>query len=106
MFVDASHAVHDNMRGVTGGCMSMGVGMFHVRSSKQRVNTKSSTETELVGVSKYLPFNTCSAQFLEAQGYKVETNILFQDNQGAILMEKNSRNSCTGNSRHINIVSR
>ena len=30
-------------------------------------------------------------------------NSLYQDNQSAMSMEKNSRNSCIGNSRHINI---
>ena len=28
---------------------------------------------------------------------------MFQDNKSAILMESNGRNSCTGNSRHINV---
>ena len=30
-------------------------------------------------------------------------SILFQDNESAMKMEKNGRNSCTGNSRHIDI---
>ena len=102
-FVDASYAVYDNMRGVTGGCMSMGIGMFHARSSKQKINTKSSTETELVGVSEYLPFNIWAVNFIKEQGYEISNNILYQDNQGAILMQRNGRNSCMGNSRHINI---
>lgn len=41
--------------------------------------------------------------FLEGQGFKIKTNTFCQDNQSAIRMEKNGRNSCTGNSRHINI---
>ena len=41
--------------------------------------------------------------FMEAQGYKVKNNILYQDNKSAILMEKNGRNSCTGNSKHIDV---
>ena len=28
---------------------------------------------------------------------------MFQDNTSALKMEKNGRNSCTGNSRHINV---
>ena len=39
------------------------------------------------------------ANFLEAQGYKLEKNVMYQDNQSAILLEKNGRTSCTGNSR-------
>ena len=37
------------------------------------------------------------------QGYEIKHNIVYQDNQSAIRMEKNGRNSCTGNSRHIDI---
>ena len=103
MFVDASYAIYDDKRGITGGCMSMGTGFFHARSSKQKINTKSSTETELVGVSEYLPFNIWAVNFLHEQGYDLNANVLYQDNHGAILMERNGRNSCTGNSRHIDI---
>jgi len=37
------------------------------------------------------------------QGYEIKDNVVYQDNKSAILMEINGRNSCTGNSRHINI---
>ena len=33
----------------------------------------------------------------------VKSNIFYQDNQSAILLEKNGRNSCGEKSRHINI---
>ena len=56
IFVDALHACHENMRGQTGGCISMGYGVLHARSSKQGLNSKSSTETELIGGSNYLPY--------------------------------------------------
>ena len=102
-WVDAAYAVHPNMRGQTGGVMSMGIGILHGRSSKQKLNTKSSTESELVGVSEYIPFNLFIINFLSEQGYKIENNLLYQDNQSAIRMEKNGRNSCTGNSRHIDV---
>ena len=41
--------------------------------------------------------------FLKHQGFELEVNVLYQDNQSAMKMEKNGRNSCTGNSRHVNI---
>ena len=77
MFVDASYAVYANMRGQTGGCLSMGHGVFHAKSSKQKINTKSSTETELVGVGEYLPYDLWALHFIEAQGYEIDENILF-----------------------------
>jgi hypothetical protein len=102
-WVDAAYAVHDNMRSQTGGAMSMGYGLLHCRSSKQKLNTKSSTESELVGTSDYVPYNIWNTMFWREQGYEISKNLLLQDNQSAIKMERNGRNSCTGNSRHIDI---
>ena len=105
-WIDASYAVHDNLRSHTGGAISMGYeahGILHGKSSMQKMNVKSSTEAELVGVSEYIPYNIWLMMFLEEQGYGIKDNVIYQDNKSAILMEKNGRNSCTGNSRHINI---
>ena len=102
-WVDASYAIHHDMRGHTGGAMSFGTGIIHGKASKQKLNTKSSTETEVVGASDYLPYNIWMRHFMEAQGYSLKNNVYYQDNQSAMKMEKNGRNSCTGNSRHINI---
>ena len=102
-WVDAAYAVHPNMRSHTGGSMSMGTGVLHCKSTRQKLNTKSSTEAELVGVSDYIPYNIWLMHFLKHQGFELEVNVLYQDNQSAMKMEKNGRNSCTGNSRHVNI---
>ena len=102
-WIDAAYAVHPTMRSHTGGCMSFGLGTVHARSSKQKLNTKSSTESEVVGLSEYIPYNLWLLNFLAAQGYVLKSNQVYQDNQSAIKMEKNGRNSCTGNSRHIHI---
>ena len=83
--------------------MSLSWGTIHNKSSKQKLNTKSSTEAEIVGVSEYIPYNIWLVNFLNEQGYKIQHNIVYQDNESAIRMEKNGRNSCTGNSRHIDI---
>ena len=102
-WVDASYAIHDNMRSHTGGMMSFGIGALHTKSTRQKLNTKSSTEAELVVVSEYLPYHIWLINFLEHQGYRVEKKLLFQDNESTIKMEVNGRNSCTGNSRHVDI---
>ena len=41
----------------TVGVISMGLVVTHCTFSKQKFNTKSSTESELVGTSYYFPFN-------------------------------------------------
>ena len=83
--------------------MSFGTGALVCKSSKQILNTKSSTEAELVGASDYLPHTIWVKMFLGAQGYDVHTNILEQDNESAIRSEKNGRTSVGPKSRHINI---
>ena len=103
VWVDASHAVHENMRGHTGGTMSMGVGTVHNKSSKQKLNTRSTTESEVVGVSEYLPYNIWQVNFFKEQGYDIRNNYIYQDNESAAKLEINGRNSCTGNSRHVDI---
>ena len=103
VWIDASHAVHENMRGHTGGTMSMGVGTLHNKSSKQKINTKSTTESETVGVSEYLPYDIWQVNFFKEQGYDIRNNYIYQDNESAAKLEINGRNSCTGNSRHIDI---
>ena len=102
-WVNASYATHDNMRSHTGGMMSFGIGALHTKSTKQKLNTKSSTEAELVRVSEYLPYHIWLINFLKYQGYNVKEKLLFQDNESTIRMEVNGRNTCTGNSRHVDI---
>ena len=103
VWVDASHAVHENMRGHTGGTMSMGIGTLHNKSSKQKINTRSTTESEVVGVSEYLPYDIWQVNFFKEQGYDIRNNYIYQDNESAAKLEINGRNSCTGNSRHVDI---
>ncbi len=52
-----------------------------------------STETEAVGVDDLMPAILWTRMFLEAQGYSVTENVIFQDNQSAILLEKNRKAS-------------
>ena len=65
-WVDASFATHMNKRSHTGGTMSFGVGVIHTKSSKQKLNTKSSTEAELVAVSEYLPYHIWVVNFMKS----------------------------------------
>ena len=81
----------------------MKTGTIHTRSTKHKLNIRSSTKAKIVATSKYTPYNVWISIFLEAQGYNIKDNVLFQDNQSAIKMEENACRSCTGNSCHNNI---
>ena len=102
-WVDALFSMNPNMLSHTGGAMSMGYRMINCCSSKQKLNKKSSTKLYFVGSCEYVPFNIWMVMFYEAQGYDITKNVLFQDNEITIKMEKNVQESCKGNSRHINI---
>ena len=54
-FIDSSFAVHQSAKSHTGGVITIGNGVVHCKSSKQKLNSKSSTEAELIGLSDYLP---------------------------------------------------
>ena len=57
LWVDTAYAVHNDMKSHTGGATSLGRGAIMCKSMKQKLNTKSSTEAEVVGSSDYLPNN-------------------------------------------------
>jgi hypothetical protein len=102
-WVDASYAVHPDMKSHTGGTMSLGKGSIYSASKTQRLNTKSSTEAELVGVDDVSAQILWTRYFLEEQGYKISENTLYQDNQSAMLLENNGRASSSKRTRHINV---
>lgn len=102
-WADASYGVHPDMRSHTGGVLSLGRGAVYATSTRQKIGTKSSTEAELIGVSDVLSQVIWTRYFMEAQGYHVKDTIVYQDNQSAILLEKNGRASSGKRTRHINI---
>jgi hypothetical protein len=102
-WVDASFAVHPNMRGHSGGGLSLGGGFPIVSSTKQKLNNRISTETEIVGADDFMPAIRWTRYFMKAQGYGVNDNVLFQDNKSSILLEKNGKPSSRKHAKHINI---
>lgn len=102
-WVDASYAIHNDRKSHTGGAMSFGRGVVCSKSNKQKLNTKSSTEAEVVGASDYLPNTIWLRMFLEAQGYIIEESIYYQDNESAMKIEMNGWRSTGSKSKHVDI---
>ena len=102
-WVDASFGVHGDLKSHTGASMSMGRGCPINFSSKQKINTRSSTEAELVGANDAMTPVLWVRLFLQAQGFEVQDNIVYQDNQSTMLLEKNGRQSSGKKTRHIEI---
>ena len=71
-------------------------------SRKQKLNTKSSTEAELVAIDDVLPQALWTKYFLECQGYGTDT-IMYEDNQSTTRLAQNGKFSIGQRTRHINI---
>ena len=102
-WADASYATHPDMKGQTGGYMTLGKGAVMTASNKQKLVARSSTECELIGVHDILPSIIWSKNFLEAQGYPLKEVVLHQDNQSSILLANNGRLSSSKRTKHINL---
>ena len=100
-WVDASYAVHWDSRSHTGMVMSLGLGAVMSGSWRQKLNTGSSTEAELVGIDDALKYIMWGLYFLQAQGHEIKKNVLMQDNKSTILMANNGKFSCSKRTKHI-----
>ena len=65
----------------------LGKGAILLSSSKQKINTRSSTESEIVAVDGGITKPLWMRNLLLVQGEKVEDCILFQDNQSSIRLK-------------------
>ena len=102
-WVDVSYAVHPDMGSQTGGTMSLGKGAITSTSIKQKMNTKISTETELIAADDLVPHILWTNYFLNWQGYNAKETILYKDNKSVILLEKNGKKSSSKRTKHIAI---
>jgi hypothetical protein len=102
-YVDSSFAVHPDMKGHTGGAMTMGTGFPLDKSTKHKLNTCSSTESEIVAVDDLIPQILWVRLFLKAQGFVVSNNIWYRDNKSVMLLETNGRALSSKSTRHIEI---
>ena len=71
-WIYASYAFHPDIKRHNGGAMSLGWGLIHCRPSKQKLNTKSSTEPEVIGLSDCVIFNISIHIFVKSQGYPLK----------------------------------
>jgi hypothetical protein len=102
-FIDASFGCHNDMKSHTGGIMTLGKGGIYCTSTRQKLNTRSSTESELVGLNDVLPQVIWTRNFLLHQGMRINNNTVFQDNKSAILLEKNGCWSSSKRTKHIDV---
>jgi len=91
------------MRSHSGIFMTLGKGTTYVASSKQKLNTKSSMEAELVAIDDSMAQVLWTRHFLAAQGECVPTMTIYQDNESTILLAENGKASSGKQTKHLDV---
>ena len=101
--IDAAFAVHADMKSQTGSVFTMGKGAVASSSNKQKVNSRSSTESELVAMDDKMSKILWTKRFLEWQGFEVKANVVYQDNTSTMKLGGNGKASSGKRTRHFDI---
>jgi hypothetical protein len=102
-YIDAAFGVHADMRSQTGSVFTMGKGSIISDALKQKVNSRSSTEAELIAVDDEISKVLWTKRFLEWQDFEVKLNIVYQDNTSSMKLENNGKASSGKRTRHFDI---
>jgi hypothetical protein len=100
-YVDASHQLHDDCKWHTGSLLTFGCGTTTSSSTKHNISSKSSCESEIIGLYEKVGDVLWTRQFLEAQSYKTNTNIVYQDNIRTLSLAKNVYVSSSKQTKNI-----
>jgi hypothetical protein len=101
-YIDASYGVHQDCKSHTGAIISLGKGPIFVKSSKQKIVSRSSTEAELIALSDMAGQVIWTRNFLLALGYQPPPATAFQDNQSTMALANKGR-STSERTRHVDI---
>ena len=101
--IDASFRVHPDMKSHTGGISTLGKGAIIADSTKQKANSRSSIVAEMKGIDDEIGKVEWVRRIIEAQGFKIASNIIFQDNTSAMKLEINGKASSSKRTRHFDI---
>ena len=102
-WADSLFAIHTDMKRHSGLFGTLERGAILARTTTQKLNPTSSTEAEVVASAEVLTQALWTASFLRHQEYDARTPLLQQDNQAAMLLQKNGVLSRRKRSRHIDI---
>ena len=105
--------MHMDMKSHTGYCLTLGIWSPISGSSSQKVNTRSLTESELVGVDDGIRFVEWASLYSKEQVKEYpavhplkdmgKKNVLLQDNTSTIKMLKGGKRVCGQRTRNIHV---
>jgi hypothetical protein len=102
LYADASHGIHQDGKGHSGLSIMINNSPILVKSSKQKIVSLSSTESELICLSDSIIYLIGLKNFINNLGFNVNNIKVYQDNLSTIqlIQHNNPRSQRT---KHINI---
>ena len=101
--MDTVLGVCPDMRSYASITFSMGFGAASSISTKQKVSSKISTDAELIAVDYKISKVAWAKRLTEAQGFKVNLNIVLQDGTSTIKLVENGKSSSGKRTLHFDI---
>jgi len=104
-YIDASYGLHDDTKGQTGIIITLGPTGAPVfcKSRKQKLVSRSSTESELIALNDGLPEIIWAKQFMENLGYKQKMITVFEDNKSTIILANKTKGATLSRTKHIQV---
>ena len=99
--MDASLAAHKDAKGQTGATMLMRRGYIISMSKNLKINTRSSTESDVVGADDGMPKILWTQYIIESKGYNISDSIIYQENKSVMLLENIGKTSSRSITNHI-----
>jgi len=99
--IDASYALHEDAKSHTGLVITLGVGAILCVSSKQKIMTKSSTESELIGLTDKIGDVIWVGSYLECMGQFEGPVLNGHDNRSALALC--SKGSAGERTKHLKV---
>jgi uncharacterized protein YrrD len=101
--VNAALVVHNDKKSHTGAVTSLGGGAIISISTKQKVNTLSSTEAELVSIDDVISKVMWMKLLIKTQGFTMNHKTIMCDNISSMKLEMNGKQSSGKQMRHLDI---
>ena len=99
--IDASYSVHPDGKSRTGIVIMLAGAAIVCMTSKQKLTTKSSTESEIVGLSDGTVEVLWVLEFLKSQGYELSGVTIGQDNMSVLTLMSKTRGHAN-RTKHLN----
>ena len=102
-WVDTSYVIHPYCQSHTEAMISLGWGSVAIMSKGKNINSRISTEAEMIGEDNMIPAFLWLSYFIEAQGFEVKEAVMYQDNLSTMLLRNNGILSSSNRKKHIHI---